>query len=683
LQSQHITRNRITLLKLTALNNYDYKSATIRFDSAEKPEFKEDKKGYIQFGKDNNYPLYIQSLLNESPKHGSIIKNKSKYIFGKGFQDIPSKANPEGETWNEILKKAIFDYEKDNGYYLQIVWNLLGQVKAVYHIPFRKVRTDKRCANFWVKDDWTLTDIKEPPRKYLALDLNNKVGSQILFIKQYNSESDIYPLPEYYQGLNYIESDIQVSRHILGNAKQGFVGSTLINLNNGDPIGEENKGEVEKGLKKKFTGAEGDRVVIMFNKSKENSAEILPLGQTMLTKEDFTNINNLIQQEIFAAHQVTSPTLFGIKTEGSLGARNDIRDAYEIFNNTYVSERQEKHEEVFNKLFTLCGIQGEYEIKPVQPLGFNLTEQGLLEVMPREYFLDEMGVDQKYYPLPPVVAKSLPSAPGGAQPAGMEQVNEHLKSLGGRGYQQLNRVIRDFSKGRMNELQARTLLKSSLGLSDEEISSLLGIEPQQFMVFAEEQDFAILQQFSEVGENRNDFEILAKKPARETEYFKDVAELSKLEANVMNLIGKDKRITPEVIADALNQDVTVINRIVKDLEVSGLIKPTITTVGEDQVTERELTQPLSKTPGGDNATTTEILLRYSYEGPKDSRNRPFCARLLDLDKFYSRSDIERISERLGYSVWDRRGGWFTEPSGDHRPYCRHQWFANIVLKKKS
>jgi hypothetical protein len=99
---------------------------------------------------------------------------------------------------------------------------------------------------------------------------------------------------------------------------------------------------------------------------------------------------------------------------------------------------------------------------------------------------------------------------------------------------------------------------------------------------------------------------------------------------------------------------------------------------------RKLTEPLSKIPGSKKKTTTEVLLRYTYSGPQDDKNRPFCARMLDLarTKLWSRSDIENISERLGYSVWDRRGGWFTEPNGNHRPYCRHKWEVKIVTRKK-
>jgi hypothetical protein len=55
---------------------------------------------------------------------------------------------------------------------------------------------------------------------------------------------------------------------------------------------------------------------------------------------------------------------------------------------------------------------------------------------------------------------------------------------------------------------------------------------------------------------------------------------------------------------------------------------------------------------------------------------------MTLDKVYSRSDIETMSARLGYSVWDRKGGWWTMPDGEHSPSCRHTWVSNIVMRKK-
>lgn len=78
---------------------------------------------------------------------------------------------------------------------------------------------------------------------------------------------------------------------------------------------------------------------------------------------------------------------------------------------------------------------------------------------------------------------------------------------------------------------------------------------------------------------------------------------------------------------------------------------------------------------------TQISIRYSYEWNEDVPNeekntlehpsRPFCKKLMELKRLYTRFDIEQISQRLGYSVWDRKGG----------DDCRHRWVSQIVVKK--
>ena len=51
--------------------------------------------------------------------------------------------------------------------------------------------------------------------------------------------------------------------------------------------------------------------------------------------------------------------------------------------------------------------------------------------------------------------------------------------------------------------------------------------------------------------------------------------------------------------------------------------------------------------------TTQILIRYSYEWKPGFNNsdltnsREFCKYLINANKFYTRSDIEAMSARLG------------------------------------
>lgn len=644
----------------------------IKFDQAKQPVYTEKKgKGYVEFGEENQYPKYLLELFNESPKHGAIVKGKVNYIFGKGFKDVPKKAN-RYEKWNAIVKRCMLDDELYGGYYLQIIPNALGQIAEVYHIEFHKVRTNKELTKFFVKDDWSASRFKEKEREYDAFNPAEFSGKpQILYVKQYNPKSDVYPLPSYFQGLNYIAADVEVSRHILGNAKNNFTPTKLINLNSGMPQEEEQE-IVEQEMKRKFANSSGDRFVLAFNSSKENAIDIIDLGTTSLTKEDFTNVNNLIQQEIFASHQITSPMLFGIKTEGQLGGRSEIRDAYEIFNNTYVNERQQEHEEIFNMLFSLQGITGEYNIIPVEPLKFEFGEAIVAANLSRNEIREILGKEPDSEVLPQ-----------GQQP--VSQVNSNLANMTGRQFQQLERIKRKYKAGSISKEEAALMLKGSFGFSDEDVNVLLGVDDnpntEDELQFAADQDEILLREFEKCGDVREQFEVLSVAPAKDYHYFAVQESIDKLQANVLDLISKDKRITPEVLAETLKVDVKVVNRVLDSLVKDGLLSVKTSILG---TTERTLTEPLSKIPGGEQSTTTEIVLRYEYAGPEDSRNRPFCARMMQLSKtkVWSRSDIEAMSARLGYSVWDRRGGWLTLADGSHRPYCRHSWNALILTRKK-
>jgi len=80
----------------------------------------------------------------------------------------------------------------------------------------------------------------------------------------------------------------------------------------------------------------------------------------------------------------------------------------------------------------------------------------------------------------------------------------------------------------------------------------------------------------------------------------------------------------------------------------------------------------------------DVFIKYTYEKRPEAKGaevidttRPFCKRLIELDRVYSRQEIETISQRLGYSVFDRAGGFW-----GHKPQCRHEWRRLLVIKKK-
>ena len=653
----------------------------LTFAEAKQPEYKEKKgEGYMQYGQNNDYPQYLLDLFNKSAKHNAIIRGKVNYIVGNGWvgeEAIVKKVNRE-ETLNDLTKKVALDLELFGGAYIQVIWSVMGaQIAELWHCDYTKIRTNKDNTQFWYKEDWKTTRNQEKAEIYNAFNPANPQGVQILYVKEYRPGMNVYSLPGYFGALNYIESDVEVSKHVLGNAQTGFSASKLITLPNGEPSPDE-KRAVSRQFDNMYTGADGKKYLLAFVNDATRKPIVDDLGASDLTKEDFSRVDELIQTNIFSGHQITSPDLFGIATAGQLGTRQQMRDSYEIFNNTYVRYKQMQIEGVFNMLGQYAGVTVELKLQPVDPIGIDFSENVILQVAPKQWILEKLGIDPTQYGMPLETEQPMAASP--------LSVNEHIKGLKGREWQNMQRIIRDFNKGKITREQASSMLKGGYALSDEEVSTWLGAEDLEFS----EDDYQV---FFEFGDDRNAYEVLKSKTRfSDDEDYQAFADVTQLQSNILDLIVKDKRITPEVIADTLKEDVGAVKRVIDILIEKGFINATEVKQGKgidsNIIIERQLTAPISKIVEAIKPETTQILIRYSYEwkagfndGDLDT-SRPFCKYLVTANKFYTRSEIEQMSARLGYSVWDRRGGWYTKPgTNTHSPSCRHEWRSNIVRRK--
>jgi hypothetical protein len=621
----------------------------LNFSDSKLPEFKKvNNKSYILFGEDDKYPEYLLYLYGKSPKHGAIVGGKKDYIFGGGLksddatvQNWLKKINSAGESGNDVAEKSLLDIEIFGGFYWQVIFNAKGAIQDIYHVEFHKVRSNEDNTEFYYKRNWA--DRKEDIKKFPAFDPDEPKTS-IFFYTEYRPNSGAYCLPGYISSNNYIEADVEVSKHTLTNSKTGFSASKFINFYNGEPE-EDKKKVIERRFNEKFTGSEGKKIIIGFNNDPNKKPTIDDLGSSDLTKEDFKAVDDLISSNIYAGHRITSPILFGIKEEGQLGGHNELRIAYEIFNNTYVKAKQAQFERIINQFASFKGLATDIKLIKTDPVGIEFTDQTLLQAAPRSWLLEKMGIDTTKYTDGPVGAKAATEVhmPGGA--AGEQQmVNDNIKNLTAKQHQQLMRIIRQYSKGQLTRQAATTLLKTSLGLNDEDISSLLGIEDGFSADFTEED---VADMFSETGESREQFEVIQSKEVK---------------------FESDK--------DAIEFEMSFFLQFAEDAAGNEVPEPGILDEIRKKIGDiKKITRKLPK-----------IQVMYSYEvmpgvgAAVIPTTRPFCRKLVELDRFYTRQQIEAISERLGYSVWNRRGGFWNN-NGTIEPHCRHMWKSNVVIKK--
>jgi len=370
----------------------------VKFADSKIPKFKESRnKDYIMYGEDNQYPEYLTYLFDKSGKHGAIISGKAKYVFGKGFSNGNVIVNRLGESVNDLTKKAALDIEIYGGFRWEIIWNMVGKISEIYHIDYTTIRVGKE-KGFFYKQSWDRLN-RDEEIFMPGLDPEQPHGSQVFAYNEYRPMVRFYPLPSYIASNNWIEVDIEIGKYHLSAIRNGMMPSKLLQFYNGEPS-EEKKGEMERAFKKKFAGAENaGKFVMVFNTGQAQKVDISDLSASDLDKQ-FIELNKTCQQEIFSGHNVTSPMLFGIKTEGQLGGNTELYTAYAIFQNTYSKPKAEALSKEIEYVLGYSNYVGVYSLEPTDPIGIQFDVKDVINALPKQFVFESLGIDKALWNLP-------------------------------------------------------------------------------------------------------------------------------------------------------------------------------------------------------------------------------------------------------------------------------------------
>lgn len=669
----------------------------LKFDQVPLPIYKEVKgKDYIFYGERNDYPNYLLRIYNNSAKHNAIVTGKVDYICGNGWgvksEDEMEKAkvfgmidkvNRNQESLNELTNKLVTDLTIFGGYYLQVVWTkATGEIAELYHVDYYKVRTNADNSEFYVSDNWIKNDNVNPRpdfETYPAFDPNNPTGSQILYFKEYRAGVNTYSLPDYRGAISYIELDISIGEYHLNTINNGMFSSKLINLNGGK-VSQEEEDRIEKQFQNKFSGSKNaGKFMLAFNDSKENEPSIIDLSGTELDKH-FDLLNLTVQQEIFSGHKITSPMLFGIKTEGQLGGRSELRDAYQLFQNTYINAKQRALEETINYLYKFNDVTAKLELKATEPISFEFSEAIISQNMTQDEIRTKLGL----------------AAIEKKESAGSQDIINSLNSLSPL---IATKVVESMD---INELRTLIGLPPKVEVitpevaQEEEIITSLALSDHMHLTCSHtKKDEEILALFEGKGFSRDRFKVIQNDrmvfSSSMDEFVKQELfaeyQLNEVQRKILREIQNNSKVTIPEIAKATGIDeASVIGRIntliddnvlTEDISRVGLVTRKITRTGEAAIKRLE--------------PVTSFRVLYSYELRKDapallagSQSRPLCARLMKDQMLFTREEIQNISNQLGYSVFQLCGGWYTNPNtGVRTPFCRHEWRRNVVVEKTS
>ena len=644
----------------------------ITFD-AEIPEATEkvNKKGWVEYGDNNLYPQWLFTLAKDSPVHGGIVNQKTRFVAGNGVKVVgPLAAQSEAilkngdskYTINEVLDSVTHDNEVQSYLYYHFKRNVLGDGWNVSPLSSELMRPSEDLQTFYYSENWNKKKRQGPKTGYKEYKsyfnvIREPIGTPgeegyipaddecVMYIKKPAKQTLLedgetlttatFPTPAYSGCIPSIMAGVEMNYFDYAEVVNGFTSNTLVNLNNGEPEDEKEKEEIvasigrQTGDRKKSGG-----VTVMFNDGVEKATTVEQLGSNdnatryILAKE-------AISDQTMIGHSVQTPELFGVLSTGKLGGTVDLPLSFERFQHTY-SEPQRK-----------------FIIDP-------LTEA-------LAFLNDWDGLEFEYLDYSPPLQEDT------------ESENPIINAIN-----EMPDVLKPVFIGELSSEEIRSI--GGLGPLPEG-QTAVGAEPTgtpQQMAFKLEE--SIISKFQDIGTSRKDITVISSRAfdlkTSDAEYVaeftaaKFAIELSVDQQRILQMIAKGESF--KAIVDATDLSASQVGRQIITLTTEGLVA---------QATDGN---PWSLTEEGNNSVATEELIdvRYTYErrvdatGPDklpDGRTRSFCAALIDLNRAYTREEIDAISAAVDRDVWLFRGGWWND-DGVNKPSCRHFWKQNIILR---
>lgn len=682
----------------------------LNFGAHKVPTFKEAKgKDWILFGDEgeykNRYPEYLLNLYRRSAKNHAIINSKKDYVVGQGWavnaegldtmglaklQQFINEPN-QYESLNDILEKVALDYELYNGFALEIVYNQLNdKIAAIYHADFARYRSNEDGTKYYYSEDWK----KHNPvvEEIDAFNWKEPSGKQLLYVKGYSPDCKYYPLPTYLGSTGYIELDVEIANFHLNAVKNNFVGGTIVSFYNGEPTLEEQE-EIERQIKDKFTGTDNaNSIVLNFADSRDRGVEIQQLNGNDFDKR-FDILNKTVQREIYAGHSVTDPALFGIKEDGIFTSRNQLVDSFELFQNTYVNNRQQFIERVFNDLAAVQGLSNRLFIQDTEPISVQFSEATVTSVMTEAEIREKVGLQV----VQTEEDSTVDSKTKDAQAA--------LKGSVG-GVTGIITLLQQVKEGLIAENSAIAVLVELYGFSPEIARSTItgevipeNVAAEMRAVFEKQDEDAILvEYFKNCGST--DYEPVGNGKALNFESETSArlheelnrkywfAEIDPLDTAILNII-KENPATPFLaIAEQLQLSIERVMAGLQRLNEANAIKIAIDNVLDSTQRAVEVTKEGERLLEQIPPVEEEFVIRYVYAKRPGvagadiiPTTREFCRKLIELvdkeNRTWTLTEIQDIGVSNNRNVWMRGGGFWGKSY-----HCRHYWEQKLMRIKK-
>lgn len=322
---------------------------------------------YVQYGKGNDYPDFLNNLYQNSPILSSIINAVNDYVLGDNIQFsdfIKSKLtyNSEHELFN-LIRRIVFDKIVTGAFAIKLIYNLNKECCKIEWVDIRNLRVSLDERTIYWSQTWTqgrrgeLVAYTNFNNFTPGADENNPY--QCIYYDKGRSRG-IYGAPYWQGAIRSIESEIEINKFHLHSIQHGLSSSAIVNIPNGESYTDEEKKIIEKKFRDNFCGSDNsDGFILSFNPDPESKVEIVRIADAQFDKK-FEVLSKSTIKSIFTAFRM-APNLAGYLMD-NIGFNNqEFSESFNIFNITVIKPMQK---DIISSLDNLFNTRDSIIIEP-------------------------------------------------------------------------------------------------------------------------------------------------------------------------------------------------------------------------------------------------------------------------------------------------------------------------------
>jgi len=591
-----------------------------------------DRAGWVNFGVNNLFPQYLRELAETSPVHGSLCISIADMIAGKGVDAGTNQERVEALEVSNSFYGCAHDWKQFGGYYLEIIYSTdRNTIAKINHLPFEECRIaveaeTEDVIGIFHSADWSA--IKKKRNKPVFIPQFNALKAfeqprQVYWCFNYTS-GQVYPRPDYWSAVNYIELSKQIGIYHVNNIMNGLFPSFIVSFFQGQQEPDAQR-KIANDWENKLSGARNaGKFIMTFNEPEHTKPEITAFPISDADKQ-YEFLSETSRKEIMVAHRITTPLLFGIRDTTGFGSNKDEMVAgLKIFLNQVIEPAQRKLTDGFQEI-----------------LAFEIPNIELKVVQNTPISIEDVATQ-----IAPATSEPTTATNTGAE------TNVAATALNGA---QITSLV-------------EILIQTATGIIPKD--SAKGVVQAAFPTLTQQQVDAI-------------FNSIVVGSVNPTEVAMDALKFTMLELEKKKVVTEDNGVADWLLerGEGIPENYILVDAFEVDYDMDDQHEAEVESIVLHEFATR-IVPPTSvnQISSQDKRIDDKLFLtRYRYRGAKDAQ-RPFCKKMIAADMLYRKEDIVAAENKVVNSGWGPNGDnvysiWFYKGGGN----CYHFWQKEVYM----